>query len=253
VRTLRESPQAAAPRPLLSVIIPLGPAEPARPPLFDELALLPPGSEILLVGCEPASSSDVAAVTEEQLAAHLRIRRLTAPRGRASQMNLGAQRASGTYLWFLHADSRLTPENVDALFAAIERRPLSLLYFDLQFYDGPRRCLRLNEWGARLRSDWLGVPFGDQGFCLHRQQFAAIGGYPVAAPYGEDHLFVWHARQRGIRLNRTASRLATSARKYRQRGWARLTLLYQWLWLRQAWPQWKTLWAIRLGLRQPPR
>ncbi|MEM6287283.1 MAG: glycosyltransferase, partial [Bacteroidota bacterium] len=35
---------------------------------------------------------------------------LTSPRGRATQMNAGAERASGDVLLFLHADTRLPPD-----------------------------------------------------------------------------------------------------------------------------------------------
>lgn len=245
-------PWSASGWPALSVIIPLGPEEQERPPLFDDLGLLPPGSEILLVGCHASAAVSVSRVAVARPPTpHLRVRRLRAQQGRATQMNLGAERATGEYLWFLHADTRLTAENVSALRVALRAHPDSLLYFDLGFHDGGQRRLRLNQWGARLRSDWLGVPFGDQGLCLPSQRFAALGGYPASAPYGEDHLLVWRARQQGIRLAGIGSRLATSARKYRQHGWLRLTLRYQWMWLCQAWPEWKTLLAIRLGLRSP--
>ncbi|NOZ42190.1 MAG: glycosyl transferase family 2, partial [Alphaproteobacteria bacterium] len=52
-----------------------------------------------------------------------------------------------------------------------------------------------------------------------------------------DHLLVWHARQAGIPLHCTGVALITSARKYRQYGWGRLTINYQLLWLRQALPE----------------
>ena len=48
------------------------------------------------------------------LASHLADRTLTAPRGRAAQMNAGATVARGDVLLFLHADTKL-PENAHVL------------------------------------------------------------------------------------------------------------------------------------------
>lgn len=224
----------------LSIIVPLGPDEPQWPPLLNQLALLPAASEVILVGDDQQQPPPQLAQLAEPLR-HLKWQWRTTPRGRANQLNGGAAAAGGDYLWFLHADTLLTEDNVTTLQHRLGRYPLRLYYFDLYFSDKSTRWLRLNEWGARLRSNWLGAPFGDQGLCLSRQQFEQLGGYDPDAAYGEDHLLVWHARQQGIRLCRCATPLATSARKYQQRGWGALTLTYQRLWIKQAWPQWLTL------------
>ncbi len=63
------------------------------------------------------SADDTAA-----LAAPLADRVMTAPRGRASQMNAGAAAARGDVLLFLHADTRL-PDDADRL---LTRRPCRL-------------------------------------------------------------------------------------------------------------------------------
>jgi len=93
----------------------------------------------------------------------------------------------------------------------------------------------------------LGVPFGDQGFCVTKKKYNLIGGFLETAPYGEDHLFVWHAKQRGIRIRSTNAALKTSARKYRQSGWFTTTLLYYQLWTKQASPEKLTLNKIKNG------
>lgn len=227
----------------LSIIIPLGPDETDWPPLLDQLAILPVGTEVLLVGHDhqrPPPPLRPGGELPSELQ-HLNWHWFTAPKGRAQQLNKGASEASGDYLWFLHADSQLTSANLEALKRQIGQHPGGLYYFDLWFYDKHSPWLRINEWGARFRSNWLGVPFGDQGLCLSQQHFNALGGYPETAPYGEDHLLVWAARQHGLVLRPCRSALATSARKYQQRGWGKLTLTYQFLWIKQAWPQWLEL------------
>ena len=217
----------------LSIVVPLGPDEPQWPPLLDQLTLLPVGSEVLLVGHDQMSAPPQLSALPPTLG-HLRWQWLTAPRGRASQLNAGAAVARGDYLWFLHADTLLRRDNLSTLLRQMARHDGALFYFDLYFADKGSRRLKINEWGARLRSDWLGVPFGDQGFCLRRADFQRLGGYDEIAAYGEDHLLVWAARHQGLTLRRCPVPLATSARKYRRHGWGRLTLRYQWLWLRQA-------------------
>lgn len=152
---------------------------------------------------------------------------------RAMSLNKGAAQACGEWLWFVHADSRITAANVQALQEQIKQRPAALQYFKLGFDKNPTQfgLTCLNAWGANVRSRLFGAPFGDQGLCIRRDQFKRLGGYSEIAPYGEDLLLVWKARKAGIKLNRIASTLRTSPRKYQDYGWLQLTLLFQWRYL----------------------
>lgn len=214
----------------ISIIIPLGAGEDQHHGLIDDLrALCGRGPEIILVPCGgDADGSDG-------------VRVIPSPPGRARQQNCGARAAGRDFLWFLHADSTVTDKGIRALEAAVKEAPDSLHYFHLKFAADGAGWLWLNEWGARFRSAILGLPFGDQGFCLSRDNFARLGGFPEQVAYGEDHLLVWHARQAGITLRPTGVALTTSARKYRRLGWGRLTVKYQLLWIRQAWPEFRRL------------
>ncbi|MDR1989883.1 MAG: glycosyltransferase family 2 protein [Acidobacteriaceae bacterium] len=205
----------------LSVIVPLAPGEMAWRGLLDELSLaLPDGAEVVLVSAgEPLARPDR---WPDRLTFEIAISRP----GRAVQMNHGAQRARGEWLWFLHADSQMSNDAVPKLLRFIARGEAALGWFDLAFLpDGPR-LMWLNALGANLRSRWLGLPFGDQGFVLPASTFAALGGFDDTARAGEDHLFVWTARRAGIPLRRIDARLATSARKYRAHGWWTVTRLH---------------------------
>lgn len=226
-----------------SVIIPLGPDESEWPGLFDDLQLLPSGCEVILVAIEGQDRPAQLETLPSHLS-HLRWIWQTTSAGRAIQLNHGAALACGQYLWFLHADTRLNQNNLDLLQAAITNYPNCLYYFDLWFYDKASRWLWFNEFGARLRSDWMKQPFGDQGLCISRKQFLSLSGYRTDLAYGEDHVFVWESRFAGVALRRCPSRLATSARKYHQQGWGRLTLKYKRLWLKQAW---ETYWRLKGG------
>ncbi len=145
---------------------------------------------------------------------------------RAKSLNKGVEQANGNFLWFLHADSRITQNNLTALQYSIAQHPDALHYFNLK-YDGGI-IMRLNSIGANLRSRLLGLPFGDQGFCLSKKQFEKIGGYPEDTPYGEDVLFIRHGKKKNIKLQNISSPLETSARKYTSQGWLKTTLLHQW-------------------------
>lgn len=119
-------------------------------------------------------------------------------RGRARMVNAGAARAGGTWIWFLHADTRYLSGSLEALTRFLGRDLSALGWFDLPFRpDGPA-LTRLNALGAKLRARWLGVPFGDQGFVLRAAGFRALGDFDERTSYSEDHLFVWTARRAGI-------------------------------------------------------
>jgi glycosyltransferase involved in cell wall biosynthesis len=162
---------------------------------------------------------------------------------RAKSLNQGAAQARGEWLWFVHADSRISKDNLNTLEKSLQQHPDALHYFDLAF---DRKSLNSNALGANIRSRLLGLPFGDQGLCIKKSLFMALGGFPENAPYGEDLLFVWLAHQGRIKLRRIPSKLLTSGRKYQQQGWLKLTLIYQWRWILMSCPQLFKLIGIRL-------
>lgn len=162
---------------------------------------------------------------------------------RAKSLNNGAAEASGEWLWFVHADSRISADNLQALEQSLEKYPDALHYFDLAF---DQQFLSGNALGANLRSRLLGIPFGDQGFCIKKSLFNKLGCYCEDTAYGEDLLFVWQAHQARIKLRRIPSTLVTSGRKYQQQGWLKLSLLYQWRWILMSAPQLLKLIAIRI-------
>ena len=222
----------------LSVIIPLAPNETAWQSLLADLDKLPDGTEILFVKSESSNTN----IDETPVLAKKEIKILIDQQpGRAAHMNAGAAKAQGKYLWFLHADSKFGPDTLTALLRAITHHPHSLLYFDLAFLKDASFLMCINNWGVYFRSRVLKLPFGDQGFCISKALFTRIGGFLDGLNYGEDHVFVWRARQQGIRVQPVGARLYTSARKYKKHGWLKTTLLHQYLWIKQAWPEWKKL------------
>ena len=219
----------------LAVVIPVAPAEIAWRRLLVDLRPLPRGAEVILVGTEspPRDWNEVV----DRAGLRCIMRWLQTVPGRARQLNYGAANTSRAFLWFLHADSRITLEGIEALGRALSRSAQSLYFFDLSFEpDGPA-LVWINAYGANFRSRYLRLPFGDQGFCLPTAQFMSMGQFDESARFGEDHLFVWKAHRRGIAVRPVGAVISTSARKYRQQGWFRTTLTHLLLTAAQAAPQ----------------
>jgi len=137
------------------------------------------------------------------------------PRGRARQMNAGAEASSGEVLLFLHADCELPPGADDAIRRALVPADVAGGSFRMEIAS-PRRALRLLAWGANLRARWLRLPYGDQALFVRRSAFLAVGGFREI-PVMEDVDLVRRLRRRG-RLVCLALPVKTSPRHWEHRG-----------------------------------
>ncbi|PKM23747.1 MAG: glycosyl transferase [Gammaproteobacteria bacterium HGW-Gammaproteobacteria-13] len=203
--------------PLLSVVIPVRNEAQALPGLLDDLTdLRAIGAELILVdGGSSDGTCELALGRVDQL---LR----TAP-GRALQMNAGAAVACGEYLWFVHADTRISTESLTSLQQALSQRPL-WGRFDVRL-SGPGLALRVIGAMINLRSRLSGIASGDQGIFVARQHFEAMGGY-AQMPLMEDLQLCRRlkalARPRCLRPP-----LSTSSRRWEQHGiWRTVVLMW---------------------------
>ena len=150
----------------LSVVIPaLNEARAIGATLAALAPLRARGHEVIVVD---GGSSDGTA----ELAAGWCDRVLTAPPGRALQMNAGARAASGDVLLFLHADTRLPPRADELVLdcPAWGR-------FDVRI-EGRHRLLKVVAWAMNLRSRLTGIATGDQAIFVRRELFP---GFPEIA------------------------------------------------------------------------
>lgn len=153
-----------------------------------------------------------------------RVKLVTAPRGRARQMNEGARLASGDVLLFLHADTTLPPGAQHAVASALRRPDVGGGRFDVRF-DSPRPMFRVIATMMNWRSRASGIATGDQAIFVRRDVFDALGGYPDI-PIMEDVEFSRRLKRSG-RVTRLALRVTTSARKWQREGVSR-TILLMW-------------------------
>ena len=203
----------------LSVIVPVGRGDQDWRSLLPCLATLGGDCELLVVAADDQVGPQAADALPP-------LRWLAAPAGRANQQNAGAAAARGALLWFLHCDSRPDARALQAA-ASLPASFDALGWFRLGFHDGGP-LLALNALGANLRSR-AGLPFGDQGLLLPAAGFRALGGFDPRLQRGEDLDLVVRARAAGTALVRLPGTVATSARRYRDAGWAATTLRHLWL------------------------
>lgn len=172
------------------------------------------GAEIIVVD---GGSNDGTAARALPLA-H---RAIIAPRGRASQMNVGAALATGDVLLFLHADTQL-PAGADRLIAeGLAHTGRVWGRFDIRFDSGGG--LALVAAMMNLRSRFTGIATGDQAMFTTRAAFDDAGGFPAIALM-EDVAMSARLKRIGRPLALRA-RAITSGRRWRAHGLVRTVLL----------------------------
>jgi len=139
-------------------------------------------------------------------------------KGRAQQMNFGAQNSRGDVLYFVHADT-LPPETY---LRDIERACASgyqLGNFRYQF-DSDRWLLRLNAAFTRL--PFMFCQGGDKTLFVQRELFVTLGGYDPQFVIMEEYDFFRRARKFGHRWVVSPQECLVSARKYTKNSWLRV-------------------------------
>ena len=179
--------------------------------------------EVILIDGSPLGETlDVVSKKE--------IIKLRANKGRSCQMNVGAHNAHGDVLLFLHADTELPPDALDAISSVMGKGDFVGGAFDLGI--GSRRPVyRLIELGAFLRSRATGIPYGDQSVFIRKDYFIALGGFKEI-PLMEDVELMQRIKKAGGKIYIVPEKVITSPRRWEAEGiifctlrnWALITL-----------------------------
>lgn len=197
---------------MVSVVIPALDEGKALPRTLARLLAQEGHYEVIVVD---GGSSDG---TREIARRHGGVRLIESPRGRALQMNAGAEVARGDWLLFLHADTELPA----GALVSLDGAGCEAGAFRHRFSHDDWR-LRFISWATNMRSGWSGIYYGDQAIFVKRALFRELGGFPVV-PSLEDVQFCERLVQR-TRPRLLAAHATTDARKFEQMGVMRATAL----------------------------
>ncbi|WP_159722566.1 TIGR04283 family arsenosugar biosynthesis glycosyltransferase [Enterococcus sp. CSURQ0835] len=191
-----------------SIVIPTLNEEKNLARLLTQLQQIPTTSSFEIIVVDGGSHDQTVAVAEPYAKV------FTSPvKSRGAQLKLGAEKSSGEYLWFLHADSQLVDDT--DLFAAMAAR-LMIPGVSAGFY---RLVFDQSDWFFRYlavtstwRGRYLGLIFGDQGLFVKRTFYQQAGGFP-AVPLMEDWVLSRQLKKLG-RFYYLKIPLYTSSRRF---------------------------------------
>jgi rSAM/selenodomain-associated transferase 2 len=200
----------------ISIIVPMLNEEPTIVSTIAALHSFARAEVIVVDGGSTDRTREIISCTPAKL--------LSAPRGRARQMNAGAQEAQGDVLLFLHADTRLPPSALSDIQHALEDPTCVGGRFDVKL-DRQEWVFRLIGKLINVRSRLTKSATGDQAMFVRRTVFEEVGGFP-SLPLMEDIALSRLLKRKG-RVACLRSQVVTSARRWEQEGVWR-TVLKMW-------------------------
>jgi rSAM/selenodomain-associated transferase 2 len=189
---------------------------------FDHVENLKGDFELIMVdgGSTDGTLDEVKRVREEF---HHPLTVLSTSRGRAKQMNKGAEVAKGDNLLFLHVDSHIEGDSLNIIEKKIAEGSIIGGGFTHSFSD-PDIFLKLNSAFGNLRARATKIFFGDFGIIIRRDVFERIGGYDDIIIL-EDVELCKKAKRYG-KFEQIERLIVTSPRRYYIKGKIRLTAFF---------------------------
>lgn len=181
--------------------------------------------EIEIIIVDGGSTDKTQAKIAELAASDRQIKLVTNSQlGRANQMNCGAALATGEILLFLHADTILPINYQQVMQDILNQKDVIVGAFQLSI-NSPKKSLILVTKIVNLRSRFLSLPYGDQGFFITKNNFSYLGGF-ADLPIMEDFNFIQKAKRHGkIFIADTA--VITSPRRWQKLGIIKTTIINQ--------------------------
>ena len=163
--------------------------------------------EVLVV--DGGSTDGTAAIAE-----NYQIPVIKTKKGRAVQMNAGAEAAKGALLYFLHADS-YPPFHFDTHIKNALKKGIEAGCFRMQF-DTHNWFLRF--FGYLSRFNFLICRGGDQSLFISKENFIKTKGFNQRYVIYEDVEYIQRLYQQ-LNFKVLQKTIITSARKYEKIGW----------------------------------
>ncbi|WP_420485281.1 TIGR04283 family arsenosugar biosynthesis glycosyltransferase [Iningainema tapete] len=183
------------------------------------IASTQPSTNVEVIVVDGGSEDKTVAIAQS-----LGVKVISAPRGRAAQMNAGARVATGEILLFLHADTLLPPE-FDVMVRKALQQPTTVAGAFALRINASQWSLRLVEWGVNWRSRFLQMPYGDQAIFVTNKIFHQIGTFPNF-PIMEDFEIIRRLRCIGC-ITIIKVPVLTSPRRWQKKGVFKTTLINQ--------------------------
>jgi rSAM/selenodomain-associated transferase 2 len=199
---------------MVSIIIPALNEEESIPFLLENLASQEGDFEIIVA--DGGSADNTLTICKS----YPDIKIISSEKGRALQMNKGAEIARGNTLLFLHADTLLPRKGIETIENVMNDDRFSAGSFFVRF-DNEDGMLSFLARFTRINNRYL--TWGDQGIFIRRSIFNEIGGYKNI-PLMEDLEIQKRVRRRG-KFIKLPLPVTTSSRRFIQNGILRQKLL----------------------------
>lgn len=191
---------------------------------FDEVLVVDGGSSDQTCSIVTSLIADLETIPTGHASARCSVRLLSAPPGRARQLNAGAAASRCDVLLFLHADTDLPPNAGRAVEHALSDPTYVGGRFNVRF-DSDRLPARIIGGMMNLRSRCCGIATGDQAIFVRREVFERIGRF-ADIPLMEDIEFTCRLKRAG-RLVPLTEYVVTAFRRWDADGLLR-TILLMW-------------------------
>ena len=170
--------------------------------------------EVLVVDGDPHGTTLMAIQSNKAWPFLLKTER--SDRGRAIQMNQGANMAAGPVLLFLHADTLLPKGALDVVTSTMQNPQIVGGAFDLGIQSS-HWGYRIIEAVGRLRSRVTRLPYGDQAIFVRKDYFHQIGGFSQI-PIMEDVDLMQRIKKNGDAIEIISKSVKTSPRRWEKEG-----------------------------------
>ena len=203
----------------IAIIVPVLNEAASWPPIEARLRALVTLPDVTVLVVDGGSRDGTA-----EMAAHGGCTVLHSERGRARQMNTGAAGCTGDVLLFLHADTSLPPDWLQAVRSSLQR-DTCWGRFDVTI-AGHSPMLRVVATLMNWRSRLSGIATGDQAMFMTRAAFDMVGGFPDQRLMEDIEI-----SKRLLKVSRPAclrTRVTTSGRRWDTHGlWRTIFLMWR--------------------------